>query len=257
MISRSPKAHKRAAQRKAARDYEQAARRKNRPVINSLRRAFKLAIMFALAVHIYALLLRFIPVPYTLNMLRDDNVTRDWVSIEDVAPDVIYAIIGAEDSRFCSHNGIDWDATLDALDSNQNGGRRRGASGLTQQTAKNVFFWNGGGYARKAFEAYAAYFIDFTWGKRRVMEIYLNVAEWGDGIYGIEKAAQSRFGKPATDLTPHEAALLASVLPSPNKWRVDPPGPYVTERAATLQARAETVRNKGTAKCVLNSPKKR
>ena len=250
MTSRLPRAHKRAARRKAASDYERAAQRKNRPIINVLRRAFKLAIIFAIAVHVYALLLRFVPVPVTLNMLRNDNVTRDWVAIEDVSPDIIYAIVGAEDSRFCSHNGVDWDATLDALDSNQSGGRRRGASGLSQQTAKNVFFWNGGGYVRKAFEAYAAYFIDFTWGKRRVMEVYLNVAEWGDGIYGIEEAAQNRFGKSAKDLNPREAALLAAVLPSPNKWRVDPPGPYVTERAATLLARAQTVRNEGTAKCV-------
>jgi len=250
MTSTLPKAHKRAARRKAARDYESAAGRKNRPVRNALRIAFKVAIIFAIAIHLYALLLRFMPVPYTINMLRDEGVTRDWVSIDDVAPDVIYAIIGAEDSRFCEHNGIDWDATLDALDGNQNSGRRRGASGLTQQTAKNVFFWNGGGYVRKAAEAYAAYFIDFTWGKRRVMEVYLNVAEWGDGIYGIEKAAQNRFGKSAKELSSREAALLASVLPNPNKWRVDPPGPYVTERAGTLQSRAATVRAEGFAKCV-------
>ena len=115
--------------------------------------------------------------------------------------------MGGEDSRFCEHPGIDFEAVQDALDDNAEGGRRRGGSTITQQTAKNVFLWNGGGYFRKAIEAYFALYTNVVWGKRRTMEIYLNVAEWGDGIFGAEAAAQARFGKSAKDLTKREAAL--------------------------------------------------
>lgn len=114
-----------------------------------------------------------------------------------------------------------------------------------------MFLWNGGGYLRKATEAWFATLIDFVWGKRRVMEAYLNIAEWGDGLFGAEAAARRRFGKSARDLTEREAALLAAVLPSPNKWRVRPAGPYVQRRANTLQARMRTVDADGLAMCVL------
>jgi monofunctional biosynthetic peptidoglycan transglycosylase len=173
------------------------------------------------------------------------------VPIEQISPHLIYAVIAAEDSRFCQHIGIDFDALNVALEDNKSGGRRRGGSTLTQQTAKNVFLWNGGGYARKAVEAWFALYIDTVWSKRRIMEVYLNIAEWGDGIFGAEAAAQARFGKPASDLTPREAALLAAVLPSPNKWRVNPPGSYVQGRASTLQQRARVVSQERLASCVM------
>lgn len=179
------------------------------------------------------------------------ELRQDWVPIERISPYLVQAVIAAEDSRFCAHNGIDVDALEEAIEENRDGGRRRGGSTLTQQTAKNVFLWNGGGYARKAVEAWLALYIDTIWSKRRIMEVYLNIAEWGDGIYGAEAAAQARFGKPASDLTRQEAALLAAVLPSPNKWRVDPPGPYVRRRAGTLRQRAAVVANEGLDDCVL------
>lgn len=194
------------------------------------------------------------PVHGSLNMLMRPSGTelrQDWVPIERISPDLVQAVIAAEDSRFCAHNGIDVDALEEAIEENRDGGRRRGGSTLTQQTAKNVFLWNGGGYARKAVEAWLALYIDTIWSKRRIMEVYLNIAEWGDGIYGAEAAAQARFGKPASDLTRQEAALLAAVLPSPNKWRVDPPGPYVRRRAGTLRQRAAVVANEGLDDCVL------
>ena len=220
-----------------------------------LRRILSILALLVLLPHLYLLALRILPVPFTPTMasrIEPYDVERDWVSLSDVSPHVVYSVIAAEDARFCTHNGIDWDAVEDARDSNARGGRRRGGSTITQQTAKNVFLWQGGGYVRKAAEAYFAYAIDFIWGKRRVMEVYLNVAEWGDGLFGIESAARERFGKPASDLTPREAALLAAVLPSPNKWRANPPGPYVSRRAGTLQARAADVRASGAAACVLN-----
>jgi monofunctional biosynthetic peptidoglycan transglycosylase len=207
------------------------------------------------AVHIYALILFFAPVPGTANMagrvLQGTTVYHTWVPIEQVSPHLVRAVIAAEDTRFCSHNGVDVEAIKTALDERDQGGRLRGASTLTQQTAKNVFLWNGGGLPRKAGEAWMAVFIDGFWGKRRVLEMYLNVAEWGDGLYGAEAAAYGRFGKPARELTAFEAARLAAVLPSPNKWRANPAGPYVRSRTATIQARMKLVERDGLDTCVL------
>lgn len=217
-------------------------------------RAFHGLLWAVVIVHLYALALRIMPVPGTVLMvqraLAGETIRKDWTPIEDISPHLPRAILGGEDSRFCEHRGIDFEAVQDALSDNAEGGRRRGGSTITQQTAKNVFLWNGGGYARKAVEAWFALYTDVVWGKRRTMEIYLNVAEWGDGIFGAEAAAQTRFGKPASDLTKREAALLAAVLPSPNKWRVDPPGDYVSGRAGTLMQRAEVIRTSAYDGCL-------
>lgn len=218
-------------------------------------RAIKLAVACVVAVHVYALALIFVPVPGTLNMsgrvVQGTNVYYSWTRVEEMSPHLVRAVIAAEDTRFCEHAGVDLDAIKTALDERQESGRVRGASTLTQQTAKNVFLWNGGGYARKGAEAWMAVFIDGFWGKRRVMEAYLNVAEWGDGLYGAQAAAYGRFGKPARDLTKFEAARLAAVLPSPNKWRANPAGPYVRQRTQTILARMDVVSRDGLDDCVL------
>ena len=206
--------------------------------------------------HVYALILRLAPNPGTLLMtqraMQGQEVERDWVSLDRISPRLVYAVIAAEDAKFCTHGGIDWDAIEQARDDNAKnpGKRRRGGSTISQQTAKNVFFWNGGGMPRKAGEAWMTYVIETVWGKRRIMEMYLNVAEWGDGLFGAEAAAQARFGKSAADLTEREAALLAAVLPSPNKWSADNPGPYVRRRASSIQGRMRVVANEGYAACV-------
>lgn len=208
------------------------------------------------AFHIYALVLIIMSPFGTANMagraVQGTELYHTWVPIEDISPHLIRAVIAAEDTRFCQHNGIDVDAVRDALEERETKGRLRGASTLTQQTAKNVFFWNGGGLPRKAGEAWMAVFVDGIWGKRRVLEIYLNVAEWGDGLYGAQAAAYGRYGKPASDLTEFEAARLAAVLPSPNKWRVRPAGPYVRQRTGTVQARMRIVQRDGLDACVLD-----
>ena len=207
-------------------------------------------------IHIYALILFFAPVPGTANMagraLQGTPLYHTWTPIEAISPHLVRAVIAAEDTRFCEHSGVDMDAIRTALDERETKGRLRGASTLTQQTAKNVFFWNGGGVARKAGEAWMAVFIDGFWGKERVLEMYLNVAEWGDGLYGAEAAAYGRFGKPASELTQFEAARLAAVLPSPNKWRANPAGPYVRQRTRTIQARMNVVERDALDACVLN-----
>jgi len=204
--------------------------------------------------HLYALSLTILPVPITLNMIKTQkqgqSLNYQWVPLEKISPRLVQAVIAAEDSRFCSHHGLSWPDIREAVETYRTAGRLRGASTLSQQTAKNVFFWNGGGLLRKAGEAWMAMIIDFVWGKPRLLEVYLNVAEWGDGIYGAEAAAQIRFGRSADTLSDQQAALLAAVLPSPNRYRLDPPGPYVRRQAGLYVARMQTVRDQGLDFCV-------
>lgn len=220
-----------------------------------LKRGLKLLVGIFVLMHLYALVLRFLPSPGSILMMQRSlsgtDVSRDWTPLGEMSPHLVRAVIAAEDSKFCGHAGIDFEAIRKALGERADGKGTRGASTITQQTAKNAFFWNGGGFVRKGGEAWFALVIDTGWGKRRVMEQYLNLAEWGDGLFGAEAAAQGRFGKSASQLTEREAALLAAVLPSPNKWRLDPAGPYVRKRAGTLQARMRVVDGEGLAACVL------
>ena len=203
---------------------------------------------------------RFAAPPGTLTMferkLSGDVIIHPWAPMNEISPHLVTAVIAAEDTRFCIHNGIDFEAIDEALKEAENGKRLRGASTISQQTAKNAFLWNGGGWARKGVEAWMTTLIETFWPKRRIMEVYLNVAEWGDGHFGAEAAAQARFGKSARDLTEREAALLASVLPSPQKWRVDPPGPYVANRSETVRKRMGIVRRDGLDACINRSTKK-
>ncbi len=184
--------------------------------------------------------------------LSGDVIHHPWTRLDDISPYLVTAVIAAEDTRFCLHNGIDRQAIDKALEEAKNGKKLRGASTISQQTAKNAFFWNGGGWVRKGGEAWMTVVIEAIWPKRRIMEVYLNIAEWGDGHFGAEAAAQARFGKSAKHLNAQEAALLASVLPNPHKWRVDPPGPYVSQRAGTVRSRMNQVRRDGLDACVLN-----
>ncbi len=173
------------------------------------------------------------------------------VPLNRISPHVVRAVIAAEDANFCTHDGFDVDAIQDAMQANQRGRRTRGASTISQQTAKNLFLWPERSWLRKGFETYFTALIEFMWPKRRIMEAYLNTAEWGDGNFGIEAAARARYGVSAADLTPLQAARLAAVLPSPNRWRADSPGPYVRRRAASIVERARVVRNERMASCVL------
>lgn len=197
---------------------------------------------------------RFFPVPGTTLMgwrsVQGEEVKYDWVSLDEISPHLVRAVIASEDFKFCRHVGFDFGEMKAAWEDYQNGEALRGASTISQQTAKNAYLWPGRGPVRKVFEAAYTVPMELTYSKRRIMEIYLNVAEWGDGIFGAEAAAQERFGKSAKDLTKYEASLLATVLPSPNKWRVDPPGPYVRKRSGTVRARMNTVEAEGFDACV-------
>ena len=203
----------------------------------------------------WAVIYRFIDPPATMLMLQraaeGETIRHSPVPLAEISPHVVRSVIAAEDANFCSHDGFDIEAIQDALESNREGGRIRGASTISQQTAKNLFLWPERSWLRKGFETYFTLIIETLWPKRRIMAAYLNVAEWGDGIFGIEAAAQERFGVSAARLTPLQAARLAAVLPSPNRWSANRPGPYVRRRAATLIQRARVVGNEGLAACVI------
>lgn len=192
--------------------------------------------------------------PPTFNMagraMQGVEVRSKWVDLKDISPHLVRAVIASEDQNFCTHDGFDLKEIQKAMQDAENGGDLRGASTISQQTAKNVFLWNGGGWFRKGLEAYFTVVMEKMWTKPRIMETYLNVAEWGDGIYGAEQAAQERFHVSAKDLTPKQAAALAAVLPSPNRWKVD--GPYASGRRNNrIQALMGMVRRDGLDKCVV------
>ncbi|MGE0830606.1 MAG: monofunctional biosynthetic peptidoglycan transglycosylase [Hyphomonadaceae bacterium] len=193
--------------------------------------------------------------PSTLLMMQraaEGQTIRHYpVPINRMSPHIVRAVIAAEDANFCTHDGFDVEAIQEAMESNARGGRTRGASTISQQTAKNLFLWPERSWVRKGFETYFTALIEFVWPKRRIIEAYLNAAEWGDGNFGVEAAARARFGVSAADLTPLQAARLAAVLPSPNRWRADNPGPYVRRRSATIVERARVVRNERMAACAL------
>jgi monofunctional biosynthetic peptidoglycan transglycosylase len=170
------------------------------------------------------------------------SVTRDWLDLKSISPFLPLTVMGSEDSRFCSHRGIDWDALQDAMDDAEEGETARGGSTITQQTAKNLFLWPGRSVVRKALEAPLALWIDLVLPKQRVLEIYLNIAEWGpNGRFGADAGAEFAFGHSAATLSPQEAALMAAILPNPITRSARLPGPGVRRIAAKYVVRARQV----------------
>lgn len=194
---------------------------------------------------------KFVPVPITLTMVMDDNpVTKDWTALEDIDRDMVAAVISGEDGKFCIHGGFDQDAIMQAFKRNAKGGRIRGGSTISQQTAKNVFLWQNGGYVRKALEAWYTVLIETIWGKRRIMEVYLNVAETGIGTYGVEAGAQRYYGKSARKLSPVEAARIAAILPQPKKREVNGAGGFTRRHGNSIARRVAVVKNEALDACV-------
>lgn len=180
---------------------------------------------------IMVLMLRWVPPPTTAFMLQSPApVDYRWVPAARIADSARRAAVAAEDQKFWMHNGFDLEAIEKAYAQNKKSRRRRGASTISQQVAKNLFLWSGGGYFRKGIEVTFTVLIEALWSKERILEMYLNIAEFGSGIYGVEAAAQKFFGKSANALSNYEAAQLAAVLPSPRRWKVRAPGPYVQTR---------------------------
>jgi monofunctional glycosyltransferase len=199
-------------------------------------------------------LLRFLPPPTTFLMasraIEGEGWDYRWRPLDDISPRLVQAVIASEDSTFCAHRGFDMKAIEKALRANERGGRIRGGSTISQQTAKNAFLWPGRDWIRKGLEAGYTVSIETVWGKRRIMEVYLNVAEWAPGVYGAEAASQHWFGKSADQLTAREAARLAAILPSPRRYSASAPGPYVRRRTSRIQAAMGAVRDQGLAACV-------
>ena len=197
------------------------------------------------------LLFKFVPPPVTATMiLNGDGITKDWESLSNIDRNLVTAVIAAEDVKFCSHNGFDQEAIEKAIKRNAEGGRIRGGSTISQQTAKNVFLWQGGGYFRKGLEAWFTFLIEMIWGKQRIMEVYLNVAETGIGTYGAEAGAQRYFQHSAARLTKTEAARMAAALPQPQKRSVTNPAGFTRRYGNTIAARMGVVRRDGLDACV-------
>ena len=226
-------------------------RKSKRGFLGWLFRIFLALFLFSL---VWVAAYRFIPPPVTATMIGDflagRGVSKDWMSLKDMDRDMVRAAIAAEDGKFCQHQGFDWDAISDAARRNASGGRIRGGSTISQQTAKNVFLWQGGGYARKGAEAYFTFLIEHLWGKRRIMEVYLNVAETGIGTYGANAGAERYFGHDASALSPTEAARIAAVLPLPKKRGAIAPRGFTRRYGNTIAARIGQVRRDGLDACV-------
>jgi monofunctional glycosyltransferase len=195
-----------------------------------------------------------VPVPITLTMAFDGNgATRNWTSLSDMSPNLVRAAIAGEDGKFCSHNGFDRQAIEKALKRNASGGRLRGGSTISQQTAKNVFLWQGSGYSRyirKVPEIWFTFLIEKIWGKRRIMEVYLNVAETGIGTYGMEAGAQRYFKKSAKNLSRGEAARLIATLPLPKKRAVNGASGFTRRYGNAIAARIGIVNRDGLDLCI-------
>ena len=205
-----------------------------------------MGISFALVI-----LYRFVPVPVTATMLMDENgITKDWQPLSRIDRNMVSAVIAGEDGKFCSHDGFDREAIENAIRRNAQGGRIRGGSTISQQTAKNVFLWQGGGYFRKGLEAWFTVLIENIWDKRRIMEVYLNVAETGIGTYGVEAGAQRYFNHSAARLSRSEAARMAAALPLPKERPVISPSGFTRRYGNTIQARISVVRRDGLDACI-------
>ena len=186
------------------------------------------------------IIFKWVPVPITPLMItravenklegKDALLTHDWVSIENISPNLQKAVIASEDGNFLKHNGFDFKAMQKAFKNNQKGKRLKGGSTISQQTAKNVFLWQGRSYIRKGLEAYFTVLIELIWGKERIMEVYLNSIEMGNGVYGAESGARHWYRKSAVDLTKKEAAGIAAILPNPRKYKATNSSSYINRR---------------------------
>jgi len=205
---------------------------------------------------VWVLIYAVVPPPVTITMLTDGNgITKDWTSLSNIDRNMVRAAIAAEDGKFCSHDGFDRAAIEQAIERNAKGKRIRGGSTISQQTAKNVFLWQGSGwtrYIRKVPEVWFTFLIEKIWGKRRIMEVYLNVAETGLGTYGVEAGSQRYFKHGAGKLTPQEAARIAAILPLPKKREAVSPSGFTRRYGNSIRARIGIVRRDGLDGCIYN-----
>ena len=213
------------------------------------RRCLKQSLLAALLLPVLTVVaLRWIPPPTSAFMIERrlsspvssaTSLRYQWAGWRSISPEVALAVIAAEDQKFPYHRGFDLESIRSAVEDKARGGRLRGASTISQQVAKNLFLWPGRSYLRKGLEAGFTALIELTWPKRRILEVYLNVAEFGDGIYGVRAAARAYWGKTPSQISRQEAAVLAAVLPSPRRMNPGNPSEYVLERAQWIEEQME------------------
>jgi monofunctional glycosyltransferase len=206
----------------------------------------RIFIVLFIAQLVYIILLRWVNPPLTttqlISWIEGNGLSRDYVPLKSISPNVRLAIIASEDQLFPYHNGFDWKSIQKAMKQNNKSRRVRGASTLSQQVAKNVFLWQGRSWIRKGLEVYFTFMIEIMWGKRRILEMYLNVSEMGKGVFGVEAAARKYFKKSAAKLTIDEAAMIASCLPNPKKYTVKPLSNHVARRYPQIVVQMNNLR---------------
>ncbi len=201
----------------------------------------KILFYFFIASVLSVIAFRFVPPPFTPLMLvrlveqaidskKELRLQKTWLGFEEISPNMMQAVIAAEDQNFMNHFGLDFAAMKKAYKNNARGKRIKGGSTLTQQTAKNLFLWQGRSYFRKGLEAYFTVLMEIFWSKKRIIQMYLNIVEMGDGIYGIEAAAQYYYKKSAADLSSSQAATIAAILPNPRRWSASKPTGYIVQK---------------------------
>jgi monofunctional biosynthetic peptidoglycan transglycosylase len=214
----------------------------------------KLVVALLLVSFLWVLAYRFVNPPITTTMIEDilagRGANKVWMPIGEMDQDMVRAAIAAEDSKFCSHHGFDFLAIENAMKRNASGGRIRGGSTISQQTAKNAFLWQNGGYVRKGAEAWFTFLIEHLWGKRRIMEVYLNLAETGVGTYGVNAGAERYYGHDASAMSAIEAARIAAVLPLPKERGVVAPKGFTRRYGNTIAARISIVERDGLDACI-------
>ncbi|CAM2842163.1 monofunctional biosynthetic peptidoglycan transglycosylase [Flavobacterium frigoris] len=212
---------------------------------------FKVALWFFGISLFFVVLYKFVPVPFTPLMVirtiensadkKENSFSHDWEPIENISINLQKAVIASEDGSFLVHNGFDFKAMQKAYKGNERGRKIKGGSTISQQTAKNVFLWQGRSYLRKGLEAYFTVLIEFIWGKERIMEVYLNSIEMGNGVYGAQAAAEHWYRKDAKDLTPIQAAGIAAILPNPRKFTATSSSSYINNRKTKIMRVMRTV----------------
>ncbi|MFM7711120.1 MAG: monofunctional biosynthetic peptidoglycan transglycosylase [Ferruginibacter sp.] len=220
-----------------------------------IKRVFTFLFFFHLA---YVLVLRWVDPPITITQLTNwaagNGLKRDYVDRGDISAQAMLAVMASEDQLFYEHNGFLWDQILKAMRHNERKpSKLRGASTISQQTAKNVFLWQGRSYFRKALEAYFTFLIEIFWGKKRILEVYLNVIEMGRGVFGIEAAAQYYFSKPSSQLNRIESSLIAAILPSPKRYKIKPLSNYVAGRARFIQKQMSYIASESGVRVLMRS----
>ena len=221
------------------------SKNKNNNMIKRVGRFLLKVLLWFFGISIFLVVVfKFVPVPFTPLMAiraietkldgKEMYSSHDWVPLENIAVNMQKAVIASEDGTFLTHNGFDFIAIEKAMKNNEKGKKLKGGSTISQQTAKNVFLWQGRSYFRKGLEAYFTVLIELIWGKERIMEVYLNSIEMGDGVYGVQAAAEHWYGKKAADLTKIEAAGIAAILPNPRKFKASNSSAYINRRKVRI-----------------------